>query len=76
MIDKRKNAFYKITLHFFVRSKSGREVVEKTVYSNHSVTSRRFIEFAKSHVKQIKGFDGFLEDWASQQTVSNELFCK
>ncbi|PEO48115.1 hypothetical protein [Bacillus pseudomycoides] len=76
MIDKRKNAFYKITLHFFIRNKGITEIVETTVYSNHSVTSKRFIEFAKTHVRQIKGFDGFLEDWASQQTVSNELFCK
>lgn len=76
MIDKRKNVFYKITLHFFVRNKGVKEISKITVYSNHSVTSKHFNEFAKKHVKSIKGFDGFLEEWATQQTVPNELFCK
>lgn len=76
MIDRSKNACYIIDVNFFFLKKDGtRGIMTKRFVSHHSITTKRFKQFAEKELRERYCFDGFLDDWGSQVTVSNKDFC-
>ena len=77
MIDKSKNVCYIIDVNFFYRKNDGAEgIITKRFVSHHSITTKRFRQFAEKELRERYAFVGFLEDWGSQYTVPNVDFCR
>jgi len=71
MIDKRKNMFYEIKVHYYSTSKEFKTVKFVT---EHSISTKKFDKFMKEYFKTVEDFEWHPEDWGSQYTVSNAIY--